>query len=75
VHDERWTGPAVLRGMSEELSDMDEDTLTELAISGVGETPKGKEAVPAKKESATPRVAKKPKRKSAGWSRPRVRRT
>jgi len=31
VHEERYTGRAVLREMSEELSDMDEDTLTELA--------------------------------------------
>lgn len=40
VHEERYTGRAVLRAMSEELSDMDEDTLTELAVNGVGETPK-----------------------------------
>ena len=39
VHEERYTGRAVLRAMSEELSDMDEATLTELAGSGVGETP------------------------------------
>ena len=39
VHDERYTGRAVLRDMSEELSDMDEDTLTELAINGVEATP------------------------------------
>jgi NuA3 HAT complex component NTO1 len=31
IHEERYTGRAVLREMSEELSDMDEDTLTELA--------------------------------------------
>ncbi|KAK3687017.1 hypothetical protein LTR37_019226 [Vermiconidia calcicola] len=37
VHEERYTGRAVLRDMSEELSDMDEDTLTELAGSGVVE--------------------------------------
>ena len=34
VHEERYTGREVLRGMSEELSDMDEDTLTELKVSG-----------------------------------------
>ena len=34
VHEERYTGREVLRDMSDELSDMDEDTLTELA--GVG---------------------------------------
>lgn len=37
VHEERYTGRAVLREMSEELSDMDEDTLTELGGKGVGE--------------------------------------
>lgn len=31
IHEERYTGRAVLRDMSEELSDMDEDTLTGLA--------------------------------------------
>lgn len=34
VHEEVYTGRAVLRDMSEELSDMDEDTLTELAPLG-----------------------------------------
>ncbi|KAK4552206.1 hypothetical protein LTR86_010560 [Recurvomyces mirabilis] len=38
VHEERYTGRAVLRDMSEELSDMDEDTLTELAGSGMGDS-------------------------------------
>ena len=42
VHEERYTGRAVLRDMSEELSDMDEDTLTELAVHGVDLTPNGK---------------------------------
>ena len=44
VHEERYTGREVLRDMTEELSDMDEDTLTELGVSGVEATPKsGKE--------------------------------
>lgn len=30
IHDERWTGPEVLREMSEELSEMDEDELQDL---------------------------------------------
>ena len=42
IHEERYTGRAVLRDMSEELSDMDEDTLTELAGNGVDLTPSGK---------------------------------
>ena len=27
IHEERWTGPEVLRGLSEELSEMDEEEL------------------------------------------------
>ncbi|KAI7560517.1 hypothetical protein KC343_g8841, partial [Hortaea werneckii] len=53
VHDERYTGRAVLRDMSEELSDMDEDTLTELAVNGVEATPNGKET-PAKGDPVQP---------------------
>ena len=30
IHDERWTGPEVLREMSEELSEMDDDELQDL---------------------------------------------
>jgi len=41
VHEERYTGREVLRDMTEELSDMDEVTLTELGVSGVEGTPKG----------------------------------
>lgn len=37
VHEERYTGRAVLRDMSEELSDIDDVTLTELAAEGRGE--------------------------------------
>jgi NuA3 HAT complex component NTO1 len=39
VHEERYTGREVLRNMSEELSDMDEDTLTELVPNGVTDSP------------------------------------
>lgn len=46
VHEERYMGRAVLRDMSEELSDMDDDTLTELAVNGVEQaTPNGKAVV------------------------------
>ncbi|TKA81186.1 hypothetical protein B0A55_02615 [Friedmanniomyces simplex] len=45
VHEERYTGREVLRDMTEELSDMDEDTLTELAISGIEANPSAKEAI------------------------------
>lgn len=37
VHEERYTGREVLRAMSEELSDMDEVTLTELGVVGAGD--------------------------------------
>lgn len=80
IHDERWTGREVLGRMSEELSDMDEDTLTELAVNGVGETPKGSRTMGLDAEdevggSAQKAGAKKPKRKGRRqqWSRPRVR--
>lgn len=77
IHDERWTGREVLDRMSEELSDMDEDTLTELAVNGVGETPKGKgtDGGEGVGESAGSKVPKKPKRKGRRqqWSKPRVR--
>lgn len=79
IREERWTGRDVLDRMSEELSDMDEDTLTELAVNGVGETPKGKGSVAesdAGLESAGgQKTVKKPKRKGRRlqWSKPRVR--
>ena len=83
VHEERYTGRAVLRDMSEELSDMDEDTLTELAVNGVGEIPDGTPAkgpgagVLAAKPSAggMQKVPKKPKKKGRRqqWTRPRTR--
>jgi len=61
--------------MSEELSDMDEDTLTELAVNGVGETPrKGERDGEGGSEKAKV-AAKKPKKKGrrSQWSRPRDR--
>ncbi|KAK5257608.1 hypothetical protein LTR16_000115 [Cryomyces antarcticus] len=35
IHDERWTGREVLRGMSEELSEIDDDTLQDLEDAGM----------------------------------------
>ena len=82
VHEERYTGRAVLRAMSEELSDMDEDTLTELAVNGslVDEmTPKD---TPAKRQvgaigasAGKNATSKAPKRKGRRqqWTKPRVR--
>lgn len=82
IHEERYTGRAVLRDMSEELSDMDEDTLTELAVNGVGESPKTKHttrtrsSTAAEAASSTPgkgSAQKKAKKRvrSSQWSRPR----
>jgi NuA3 HAT complex component NTO1 len=47
IHEERWTGREVVRGMSEELSDMDEDEVDELV--NVSQLPdaKASAAVPA----------------------------
>lgn len=79
IHEERWTGRDVLDRMSEELSDMDEDTLTELAVNGVGDTPrKGSGAgsvAGGGSGGGGSKSAKKPKRKGRRqqWSKPRVR--
>ena len=81
VHEERYTGRAVLRDMSEELSDVDEDTLIELAAKGAAET-----SSPGKQTAAESTMqgagagsdevkVKKPKRKGKRqqWTKPRVR--
>ena len=84
IHEERYTGRAVLRDMSEELSDMDEDTLTELAVNGV-ETPKANtprtrsntasDAASALNAPGDDSAQKKKgkKRAKSNWSRPRRR--
>lgn len=38
IHEERYTGREVMRDMSEELSDMDEDTLMGLEMSGIDDS-------------------------------------
>lgn len=71
IHDERWMGQEVLRAMSEELSEMDEDELTGLgveepeAITNENITPDGMLAPPSvgKKKAAK----KAPKRKGNDW--------
>lgn len=82
VHDERYMGREVLREMSEELSDMDEDTLTGLAGSAVGESTllegKGPEVRVGEGDAeagAKEKLGKGKKKKGRGmrWSRPRVR--
>nr|POE77584.1 hypothetical protein CFP56_09231 [Quercus suber] len=61
VHEERYTGRAVLRDMSEELSDMDEDTLTELAPLNAEATSDGKPEA-TKDDAEIPEPIKKPRR-------------
>lgn len=39
ICDERWTGPDVLRGLSEELSEMDEDEINELVDQDMEDVP------------------------------------
>ncbi|KXT19051.1 hypothetical protein AC579_8763 [Pseudocercospora musae] len=78
IHEERYTGREVLRAMSEELSDMDEDALTELA--GAEGAPRTKSACNSGgsvngplasasgfKKAASTNKKKRPKR--SHWSR------
>jgi NuA3 HAT complex component NTO1 len=37
IHEERWTGRDVMRGMSEELSELDEDELKDLVEDELGQ--------------------------------------
>ncbi|KAM0716925.1 hypothetical protein Q7P37_006777 [Cladosporium fusiforme] len=75
VHEERYTGREVMRDMSEELSDMDEDTLMGLEMSGLddsaGTGSNGSAAAGAAGEGEKPNNApvakKKPRRKRNGW--------
>ncbi|GAB7358403.1 hypothetical protein MBLNU230_g2472t1 [Neophaeotheca triangularis] len=83
VHEERYTGRAVLRDMSEELSDIDDVTLTELAGEGPGEADAageggkedagkgvdGEDAAEAPKKKAPKK--KKTKGRRSMWSRAR----
>lgn len=72
IFEERWTGKDVLRDLSEELSDMDDDELVELGVQSEYEPftvedkddqeGDGADAVTAKKNSA------KKKKKGNGWA-------
>ncbi|SMY23482.1 unnamed protein product [Zymoseptoria tritici ST99CH_1A5] len=73
IHDEQYSGPQVLRDMSEPLSDMDEDELTELGT-GAENTPNGKPPPTSAEHTAPPTsvkksAAKKKRGKRAQWSR------
>jgi NuA3 HAT complex component NTO1 len=78
VHEERYTGREVMRDMSEELSDMDEDTLMGLELSGMddsasgaagsnGSTAAGAAADLERANNAPPAAKKRPKRKRNHW--------
>lgn len=79
VHEERYTGREVMRDMSEELSDMDEDTLMGLELSGLDDS--GSAATGSNSNTtagavgdtgktnndATSAAKKRPKRKRNRW--------
>jgi NuA3 HAT complex component NTO1 len=79
VHEERYTGREVMRDMSEELSDMDEDTLMGLELSGMDDSASGAAGsnsstvagvvgdVEKNNTNATLAAKKKPKRKRNRW--------
>lgn len=78
LHVERYTGREVMRDMSEELSDMDEDTLMGLELSGMddstsgaagsnGSTAAGAAGDGEKTNNATSTAKKRPKRKRNRW--------
>lgn len=64
IHEEQYNGRDVLRDMSEELSDMDEDTLTELATNNNSPVKENGTRAAGKKKQATKKQAlrKKPTR-------------
>lgn len=70
IHDERWTGRELVRGMSEELSDMDEAELSGLVDDGaVDDTARGE----TQSELAAEKLAKREARKKATARRKRNR--
>lgn len=73
VHDERWTGRDVLRGMSEELSEIDEDELNGLGPDMEADSPappdSGTAVVAEPEEDEAPTTAKKAPAKKKRSSR------
>jgi len=78
AHEERYTGRDVMRDMSEELSDMDEDTLMGLELSGMDDSASGAAGSTnstvagaagdvEKSVNATSAAKKRPKRKRNRW--------
>lgn len=63
VWEERWTGPDVLRGLSEELSEMDEEEMNELMDQDMAEAPT--KAAPV--VVAAPSSKNKKRRKARGY--------
>lgn len=73
VYEERWTGKDVLRDLSEELSDMDEDELQDLGdFESEGETksdnPTPKGGIAEQDSSPLKRGASKKKRRGNSWA-------
>lgn len=56
VHEERWTGRDVMRGMSEELSELDEDELKDLVDEEVDQNPDNAPASSQKSSRRTRRL-------------------
>ena len=67
VEEERWTGRELVRGMSEELSDMDEEELSTLVVDEGAEGPSSAEI-----EAELARKARAKKRKAANARRRRA---
>lgn len=71
IYDERWTGPEVLREMSEELSEMDDEELEELAGADLTNLDDHDEIVGAKPDEMvlTASPTKKPTKKNSKQKR------
>ena len=71
IHEERWTGRELVRGMSEELSDMDEAELSGLVIDETAEAPQGQEERPSDAERAAKAEARRKaaarRKRNRGW--------
>lgn len=71
IHEERWTGRELVRGMSEELSDMDEDELSGLVADDVADITQGDNQSALDAEKAAKREARKKaaarRKRNRGW--------
>lgn len=65
IHDERWTGREVLRGMSEELSDMDDEQLNGLMKEGMDDAVAGSNMAADTTEKSSAQKARRKARRRA----------